>query len=204
MLGDEQYARPIRSATRLLGKDDLYISFDPSDISYKCIGALFTGGEDVCPRMYGEEPTPMCGHYNEERDKQETSLYIELAMTGIPCFGICRGSQLLYVLQGGKLNQHIEGHAISGLHDVIKVGTKTRFPVTSTHHQSAKYPLPRYTEMMLYSLESDGSAVIEGWRNTETNTYCVQYHPEYMESDSAGYRFFEDLVAEVIDDHLNR
>lgn len=33
--------------------------------------------------------------------------------------GICRGAQFLNVMAGGKMIQHVEGHAIHGTHEIV-------------------------------------------------------------------------------------
>ena len=74
-------------------------------------GFLFSGGGDVDPKYYGEEPSPKLGEVSEERDRFELALLSSVMIREKPVFGICRGEQLLNVGLGGSLFQHIEGHA---------------------------------------------------------------------------------------------
>ena len=68
---------------------------------------LLTGGVDVHPRHFGEEPRRGLGVVDEARDAFETALYRAARQQGKPVFGICRGVQMMNVLEGGSLHQHL-------------------------------------------------------------------------------------------------
>ena len=66
---------------------------------------VMTGGEDVTPTVYGEK----IGRYigcNPERDAEEILEFEKAMQLGIPIIGICRSSQMLSALNGGKVVQH--------------------------------------------------------------------------------------------------
>lgn len=95
---------------------------------------IHTGGEDVCPSLYGEAPTISGGkHSNLRRDSEDIEAYRN--SQGKMHIGICRGGQFLNVMNGGKLWQHVNNHG--GTHRVLD----TRRPsgeewwCSSTHHQ---------------------------------------------------------------------
>lgn len=70
-------------------------------------GLLLSGGSDLDPGYYGEEPAPELGPTIPERDAFEMAL-VELALgRGLPIFGICRGMQVLNVALGGTLYQDL-------------------------------------------------------------------------------------------------
>lgn len=46
-------------------------------------------------------------------------LYNNAKRLQIPMVGICRGAQFLNVMAGGKMIQHVEGHAIHGTHEIV-------------------------------------------------------------------------------------
>ena len=50
---------------------------------------LFTGGEDVSPRLYGRERLD-CTYSNIERDKKEMAIFKKVQPSQI-CVGVCRG-----------------------------------------------------------------------------------------------------------------
>jgi putative glutamine amidotransferase len=70
-------------------------------------GLLLSGGSDLHPRFYGEEPIPELDVTIPERDAFEMALVGEALERGIPIFGICRGLQVLNVALGGTLYQDL-------------------------------------------------------------------------------------------------
>ncbi len=93
------------------------------------------GGADVSPSLYNEETHPTT-YSSEAADDYTMSLYDEALRKRIPIAGICRGSQFLSVMGGGKLWQDIDGHATGYGHDLIDIKTGTIIEgCSSTHHQ---------------------------------------------------------------------
>jgi len=87
-------------------------------------GLLLSGGSDLDPRYYGEEPVPELGPTIPERDAFEMAL-VGLALgRGMPIFGICRGMQVLNVALGGTLYQDLpsqwEGDVLKHRQDTPK------------------------------------------------------------------------------------
>ncbi len=70
-------------------------------------GLVLTGGKDVDPRRYGEQPGPSTDAPREDRDAWETALARAAAARDLPLLGICRGLQVLDVAFGGSLVQHL-------------------------------------------------------------------------------------------------
>jgi putative glutamine amidotransferase len=70
-------------------------------------GLLLTGGGDVAPARYGEEPHPSVVDVDPARDEFETALIAEARRRNLPIFAICRGIQVLNVACGGTLVQDI-------------------------------------------------------------------------------------------------
>jgi putative glutamine amidotransferase len=69
-------------------------------------GIIFTGGSDIDPSHYGEQPHPT-SHVKPERDAAELLLMRAAIDADLPVFGICRGMQLMTVVYGGRLHQHL-------------------------------------------------------------------------------------------------
>lgn len=72
-------------------------------------GLVLTGGEDVDPAAYGEEPVPETYGFHAGIDAWEAALYRAAVALDRPVLAICRGHQLLNVIHGGTLDQHITG-----------------------------------------------------------------------------------------------
>lgn len=159
-------------------------------------GIIFTGGEDIWPHYFGEEPMKEVSVISHDRDKTEWGLFMKAYESGLPIFGICRGLQLANVALGGTLYQDIfkqvqnvgghvcgynteEGyHSIeleekSILHEIF--GEKRIF-VNSEHHQAIK-DLGRGLRVTAKS--ADG--IIEAIESVNDKfLMAVQFHPEAM------------------------
>ena len=115
-------------------------------------GLVFSGGSDVDPETYGQEPHPETKEVHPERDRAELALLEAALARDVPVLAVCRGSQVLNVALGGDLVQHLpevvgdEKHkhtpGVFADHDVsLEPGTRLahllgdRAPVKSHHHQ---------------------------------------------------------------------
>lgn len=96
---------------------------------------LFTGGEDVTPSLYGCKKHPTT-YSNPTRDLAEKEVFNKIKENQV-ALGICRGSQLLCVMNGGLLVQDVSGHAIGRTHAITD--GDVAYEITSTHHQM-QYP----------------------------------------------------------------
>lgn len=157
----------------------------------------FTGGEDVTPKLYGE-PSHRQTFNNPYRDGQEKRVYELARKLGKKCAGICRGGQFLNVMNGGKMYQHILGHAIHGTHPATDAETGQVYEVTSTHHQMM---IPATNgDVILFAdicvsrdVFEDGYFVtkkgkiptgdVEAIMYEDTDTLCFQPHPEHNGAD---------------------
>lgn len=159
---------------------------------------VFTGGDDVNTKHYGEEiqhDTVKCYSY---RDEIEFGLLEVAIAEGKTVFGICRGLQIINVFFGGSLYQNLHHDFKGGTtffhrgadsqkqklsHEVviepnsflsrIYEGTE-KFLVTSLHNQSIK----RLGSGLKISAKStDG--IVEAIEHENYPIYGVQWHPEY-------------------------
>src|SRR4051812_24457491 len=78
-------------------------------------GLLLTGGDDVAPSRYGEEPEASVVEAASGRDEFEIGLVAAARARALPVFAICRGSQVLNVAAGGTLVQDIPSHVHGAL-----------------------------------------------------------------------------------------
>ncbi len=151
--------------------------------------AVFLGGEDVDPALYGEKALRGT-YFNRERDDREVEAFKFCQLKGIPMFGICRGMQFLHVMNGGKLYQHVHSHA-GGNHGIRDERTGEIVMVSSMHHQMCieddmTFPIA-YAEQPGHSgtyIEASKEVSDPRHRDLEAAVYpainaiCVQGHPE--------------------------
>ncbi|MCX6271451.1 MAG: gamma-glutamyl-gamma-aminobutyrate hydrolase family protein [Bacteroidetes bacterium] len=175
-----------------------------------CSGLVLTGGNDVDPNLYQKkDQTGRCGVIDYTRDTLEIALIKKALEKGMPVFAICRGAQLLNVVEGGSLfidipgdlpnavihrNDQPEGasHDIelvpgSWLNTVVKSG---RGQVNSYHHQGVERLAGPFTP---WARAADGLIEAYGWKNPENKSLliAVQWHPERMTAN----KLFSGLLA---------
>ncbi|MFF0296573.1 gamma-glutamyl-gamma-aminobutyrate hydrolase family protein [Kitasatospora sp. NPDC004614] len=98
-------------------------------------GLVIAGGEDVAPALYGEPAHPLTVANAPERDLWEAALIRAALASGTPLLGICRGMQLLNVVCGGSLIQHLPdvvGDGLSHLGAPTEYGRHAIHPVPGT------------------------------------------------------------------------
>ena len=154
-------------------------------------GLLFSGGSDLDPAMYDQEPHPETTGTRPERDRGELELLGAALARDLPLLAVCRGSQVLNVARGGDLVQHLpevvgdERHkhtpGVFSDHDVEVEADSTlgralgrRAPVKSHHHQG----YGRIGEgLRAVAWADDGT--IEALEDTEKRfALGVLWHPE--------------------------
>ena len=75
-------------------------------------GLLLLGGPDLDPSTYGAEPDSHIYGVNQTRDIVRDRAHAASRWSAeMPTLAICRGAQLLNVVLGGNLDQHITGRA---------------------------------------------------------------------------------------------
>jgi gamma-glutamyl-gamma-aminobutyrate hydrolase PuuD len=169
---------------------------------------IFSGGSDLDPGTYGQDPHPETKGVVEDRDRAELALLQAALARDMPVLAVCRGSQVLNVALGGDLVQHLPDvvgdhkhkHTPGAYadHDVQLVpGTRLgsllgdHAPVKSHHHQG----FGRLGEGLRESAHAaDGT--LEGLEDPSRRfALGVLWHPEAGED----LRLFEALVAEARD-----
>ncbi len=159
-------------------------------------GLVVTGGAfDVDPALFGASSRHASVTTKDRRTEFELAVTKGALAADKPVFGICGGQQLLNVVLGGTLIQHIPdeidgalaheqpnprtepGHQVliergSVLHRITQADT---LEVNSAHHQAVKDVAPG---IVIDARAPDG--VIEGIEDPRRR-FCigVQWHPEY-------------------------
>ena len=173
------------------------------DVLGRLDGVVFAGGADLSPLLYDQEPHPETIGVRQGRDSAEIPLLRAALERDTPVLGICRGMQLMSVVAGGSLVQHLPetvGHqrhrpepGVFGQHEVsVAAGSRLHdivgdaLTVPSYHHQG---------------LADAGTMTVTAWAEDDTPEAVedptrrfavgVLWHPEMSED----LRLFEALVA---------
>lgn len=167
-------------------------------------GLIITGGKDVNPERYGQEPHPATDEPRHDRDAWEDALLAAAIERGLPFLGICRGAQVLNVALGGTLHQHLpevvgsdrynKGGGVFATNAVAVEGGKLatmvggEVAVKSYHHQA----IDALAEGLVVTARSDDGTIQAVELPTVPFGIGVQWHPEEDAAQDA--RLFQGLV----------
>lgn len=177
-------------------------------------GLMVIGGHfDVHPKRYNVQEIHPTVTLNETRENFEFEITKKVLTSTLPILGICNGMQLINILHGGDIIQHIPDDAkyiaheqskvkgqedsAKAYHDVDvvtgsilhKITQKSTIPTNSSHHQGVK-TVP--STLRISGRTKDG--MIEAIENP-VHPFClgVQWHPEFNVS-GADKAIFESFV----------
>ncbi|WNI14661.1 gamma-glutamyl-gamma-aminobutyrate hydrolase family protein [Actinacidiphila sp. ITFR-21] len=145
---------------------------------------IVSGGPDVEPGRYGRPRDARTGPAAPERDVWESAVLQAALDGGTPLLGVCRGMQLLNVVLGGTLVQHLDGHVLTpgrfATHRVTPVGGTLLaglMPAAEvpTHHHQAVDRLGAGLRAGAYADDGTVEAVESAG---EGFALGVQWHPE--------------------------
>lgn len=180
-------------------------------LSLKLDGLILTGGGDIDPTLFDEEPNQNLGEIVPDRDDMEIALIEQFMVQDKPIFGICRGCQILNIALGGDMYQDIysqkqtmlqhsqrapRGHASHTitiventlLHSIYGKGMAK---VNSFHHQAVRNVKPNF---QISAVAKDG--IIEAFESSQHDFVVgVQWHPEEMvQNDADTIQLFQAFV----------
>ena len=190
-------------------------NYDANDTYLSMIdGLMVVGGYmDISPSRYGENFVHPTVKLNLPRENFEHEIVSKALKTNLPIFGICNGMQLISVLHGGKIIQHIpdnpqlmdheQSHFAEfkeygkSYHEVdinkdsqfFTIVEQEKFSTNSSHHQAISNV---GAGLKVVATAPDG--VIEAFEKTN-HQFCigVQWHPEFQNS-SADKKLFEEFI----------
>lgn len=152
-------------------------------------GLVLSGGDDLDPMLFGEDKVhPACTLLPKVKERFDVELARAAVARAIPTLGICYGMQLLAVIHGGKLHQHIpdalkdaDEHRKVDHPVKIESGSRLRelvgrenIPVRSSHHQAVSVAPQGWKvtalaqDGVIEAIEAPGKGFLLG----------VQWHPE--------------------------
>ncbi|WP_296397956.1 gamma-glutamyl-gamma-aminobutyrate hydrolase family protein [Acidaminococcus timonensis] len=182
------------------------------EIMSRVDGLVLSGGHDVYPLLYGEEPCRQIGPVWPARDKFDLLLLKEAERRGIPVMGICRGCQIINVGHGGTLYQdlsldkdsyvkHSQNQDPATPTHTIEIQEGSRAAqilgrtewVTNTHHHQTVHKVGQ--GLVVTARAKDGTVeILEG-----TGTHYLmgyQFHPEMMSiNNDLAKAIFQDFIA---------
>ncbi len=175
-------------------------------------GLLLSGGPDINPRQYNEQPLKGLGEIDADLDRMELAAAREAYRLNLPVLAVCRGIQTLNVSLGGNLYQDIALQVSGSINHAQKAAksvsthTVTVTPGTSLaeifkekhvwvngrHHQAIKDPAPG---LVVSATAADG--IIEAVEDLSKRFVVgVQWHPEgTWQNDPHSKRLFKAFVA---------
>lgn len=175
----------------------------------RCDGLLLPGGRDLQASLYGQAPHPAnnLSEPEAEADRLEMELVQSALEREVPTLLICRGMQLLNVLLGGELFQHLPEHGLLAhtpgedrlARSVqVRVEAESRLAsllgegphqVACRHHQGISRLAP---SLQAAATAEDGS--VEAVEHpAHPLLLAVQWHPELSGEGLAGLGLFSWL-----------
>jgi putative glutamine amidotransferase len=177
-----------------------------ADVLARLDGLILSGGGDIDPASYGAARDPACGPANPDRDNAEFELARQALDRALPVLGICRGLQVINVVLGGTLIQHLpdvvghDGHSPEesrhGSHKVsvasesllARLLGRTEAAVPTHHHQAAGL---LGDGLVPTAWADDGTVEAVELAEPASFMVAVQWHPEAADDPS----LFDALIA---------
>lgn len=181
-------------------------------------GLYVTGGDDIDPTFFGEEPIERLRRVVVERDIFEQSIIQKMLGKNKPVLGVCRGAQILNIAFGGDMYQDVRSqikHALlqheqdakpthtshfvtlkedSKLYEIMR---KKEMKVNSFHHQAIRgvkapfYITAKASDGLIEAIESKAHHFAIG----------VQWHPEYLAAnqDQASMALYQTFIEKCLE-----
>lgn len=170
-------------------------------------GLVLTGGYDLDPASYGQQPHPTTDEPRTGRDALEFALLRGALDRGLPVLGICRGAQVLNAAFGGALHQHLPEVIGHNGHRAGE-GVFTKVPVRTVPGTRLAELLGEFAEASCYHHQAidkvgdglvvsawDADGVVEGLELPGDGfMVAVQWHPERTLDDLRLFKAVADAA----------
>ncbi len=181
----------------------------------RCEAFVFTGGDDPRTEPFGVPTHPKANPVHPDRQRYETALLrlLESEFPDTPVLGVCLGMQMMALVAGGRLDQHMPdsrpdaARHWGGEHPVVPENAKRKAQgptqglalptgiVRSHHRQAVDNPGP------LATIARADDGVIEAVCDPDRRFYLgVQWHPERT-NGALGADVFARLIAAALRTH---
>lgn len=194
-----------RLALALVGAEAIRISVRHHLENYDLDALVIGGGDDVSPEHYGHDISARVKP-DPARDELEIRWIKWALANSIPMLGICRGAQLINVVQGGTLHQDIRPLRIKTYNrpgllptkqvildadsNIAAVCKKQKLRVNSLHNQAID-EIGNGLEAVGHDLDG----IVQAIQSTmQLPIIGVQWHPEYLFYLPAQLQLFHWLV----------
>ncbi|MCF6237267.1 MAG: gamma-glutamyl-gamma-aminobutyrate hydrolase family protein [Candidatus Marinimicrobia bacterium] len=189
----------------IIGKNDL------TQLMQRLDGIILTGGDDLDPSYYNENPEPLTPKpFHTRRGLHDQQIFEYVWNHKVPTLAICLGMQEVNVFLGGSLFQDIpaqfEHHLVHKIGDwfeahhavsldsnslLYKLTNSELVDANSAHHQAVSR-VPE--QLKIVGQTQDGIIEALEPRDTSIPLLAVQWHPESETNDLVGIDLFKWLV----------
>jgi len=184
------------------------ITYDPAKLAQADL-VVFPGGGDWSPHYYGKVPHKYTS-FSPQTDSFQMAIAREAIARKKKLAGHCRGAQLLCILNGDKLVQHVDRHhgshpimtkdgseyLVNSIHHQMMIPTKNHELIAwSKENRSTKYETTNmFGEIENVAMDKEPEVVYFN----DINGLAVQWHPEWMDPRTDGYGYYQRLIEEYL------
>jgi len=202
--GRERHAAPVTYARAVRAAGGMPVLLPPGDgidqIIHRVDGLVLTGGDDPIMEAFGVPTHPAATKVRPERQAAEIAILgaIEAERPGLPILGVCLGMQMMTLVRGGSLDQHLPdtlGAEAAALHwdhghEIEPVGDDSPIPkgVTFSRHRQAMGDPGE-----LRTCAVAGRVIEAVWDPNRPFCIGVQWHPE-LTTGPLGQDLYNRLV----------
>ncbi len=172
-------------------------------------GLILIGGDDYDPELYGAEKHASTKLVHPDRQFYDLELARLAIRRKVPILAICGGHQLVNIVHGGSISQHLpdildgaeehSGKPAQLIHQIeiepdsmlARIAGTNELAVNSTHHQA----VDKVGSGLRIAARSPQGVVEALEPKAESFLLCVQWHPERLAANHPQHlALFEALI----------